>query len=81
MTIQEPKQATVDKVVAIDEAPRRRVYGNYQTQLEQSIDVNGGHMPEVIFSKLACNLWVINSILGSIYRGFRLLFPVPMYYL
>jgi len=47
MTIQELKQATVDGVAAIDEDLRRRVYGNFQTRLQQCIDVNGGHLPDV----------------------------------
>jgi len=47
MTIQELKQATVDEVVAIDEDLLRRVYGNLQTRLQQCIDVNGGHLPDV----------------------------------
>ena len=50
MTIQELKQAIVDEVAAIDEDLRRRVYGNFQTSLQQFIDVNGGHLP-VIFRK------------------------------
>ena len=51
LTIQELKQATVDEVGAIDEDLRRRVYGNFQTRLQQCIDVNGGHLPDVIFRK------------------------------
>jgi hypothetical protein len=51
MTIQELKQAIVDEVAAIDEDLRRRVYGNFQTRLQQCIDVNGGHLPDVIFRK------------------------------
>jgi len=51
MTIQELKQATVDKVAPIDEDLRRRMYGNFQTRLQQCIDVNGGHLPDVIFRK------------------------------
>ena len=47
MTIQELKQATVDEVAAIDEDQWRRVYGNFQTRLQQCIDVNGGHLPYV----------------------------------
>jgi len=47
MTIQEPKQAIVDEVAAIDEDLRRRVYGKFQTRLQQCIDVNGGHLPHV----------------------------------
>ena len=50
MTIQELKQAIVDEVAAIDYL-RRRVYGNFQTRLEQCIDVNGGHLSDVIFRK------------------------------
>ena len=42
MTIQELKQ-----VATIDEDLRRRVYGNFQTRLQQCTDVNGGHMPYV----------------------------------
>ena len=49
MTIQELKQAIVDEVVAIDEDLRRRVYGDFQTCLQQCTDVNGGHLPDVIF--------------------------------
>ena len=47
MTIQELKQAIVDEVAAIDEDLRRRVYGNFQTRLQQCIDVNGGHLHDV----------------------------------
>jgi len=47
MTIQELKQAFVDEVAAIDEDLRRYVYGNFQTRLQQCIDVNGGHLPDV----------------------------------
>ena len=50
MTIQELKQAIVDEVAAIDDL-WRRVYGNFQTRLQQCIDVNGGHLPDVIFRK------------------------------
>ena len=50
MTIQELKEATVDEVTAIDDI-RRRVCGNFQTRLQQCIDVNGGHLPDVIFRK------------------------------
>ena len=50
MTIQELEQAIVDEVAAIDDL-RRRVYGNYKTRLQQGIDVNGGHLPDVIFRK------------------------------
>jgi len=51
MTIQELKQAIVDEVAAIDEDLRRCVYGNFQSRLQQCIDVNGGHLPDVIFRK------------------------------
>jgi len=51
MTIQVLKQAIVDEVAAIDEDLRRRVYSNFQTHLQQCIDVNGGHLPDVIFRK------------------------------
>ena len=81
VTIQELKQAIIDEVAAIDENLRRRMYGNFQTRLQQRIDVNGGHLPDVIFRIYACNLWVINSILGRIYRRFRKFFPVSIYYL
>jgi len=47
MTIQELKQAIVDEVAAIDGDLRRRVYGNFQTRLQQCIHVNGGHLPDV----------------------------------
>jgi len=47
MTIQELKQATVDEVVAIDVDLWRRVYGNFQTRLQQCIDVKEGHLPDV----------------------------------
>jgi len=46
-TIQELKQAIVDEVAAIDEDLRRRVYGNFQTRLQQCIDVKGGYLPDV----------------------------------
>ena len=51
MTIQELKQGIVDEVAAIDEDLRRRVYCNFQTRLQQCIDVNGGHLPDIIFRK------------------------------
>ena len=51
MTIQELKQAIVDEGAAIYEDLRRRVYGNFQTRLQQCIDVNGGYLPDVIFRK------------------------------
>ena len=47
MTIQELNQAIVDEVAAIVEELQRRVYGNFQTILQQCIDVNGGHLPDV----------------------------------
>ena len=50
MAIQELKQAIVDEVAASDEDLQRRVYGDFQTRLQQCIDVNGGHLPDVIFS-------------------------------
>ena len=50
MTIQELKKAIVDEVAAID-GLRRRVYVNFQTRLQQCIDVNGGYLPDVIFRK------------------------------
>jgi hypothetical protein len=43
MTIKELTKAIVDDIEAIDEDLRRRVYGNFQTLLQQCIDVNGGH--------------------------------------
>jgi hypothetical protein len=46
-----------------------------------TMQCNGCHMPDVICRKLACNVWVINSILGHIYRRFRLFFPSSIYYL
>jgi len=51
MTIPELKQAIVDEVAAVDEDLRTRVYGNFQTHLQQCIDVNGDHLPDVIFRK------------------------------
>ena len=51
MTIQDLKQATVDEVTAIDEDLQRRMYSNFQIRLQQRIDVNGGHLPDVIFRK------------------------------
>jgi len=47
VTIQEFKQAIVDEVAANDEDLQRRVYGNLQTRLQQCIDVNGDHLPDV----------------------------------
>ena len=47
MTIQELKQAIVDEVAAIVGDLRRRVYGNFETRLQQCIDVKGGHLPDV----------------------------------
>jgi len=52
VTIQELKQAIVDEIASIDEDLRRRVYGNFQTLLQQCIDVNGGHLPDVQKNKL-----------------------------
>ena len=49
MTVQELKQAIVDEFAAIDEDLRRRAYGNFQTRLQQCIDVNGDNLPDVIF--------------------------------
>ena len=51
VTIQEFKQAIVDEVAAIDEDLRSRVYGKFQTRLQQCTDVNGDHRPDVIFRK------------------------------
>jgi hypothetical protein len=56
MTIQELKQAIVDEVAAIDEDLRRRVYGNFRKRLQECIDLNGGHLSDVIFKKSACNI-------------------------
>ena len=50
MAIQELKQATVEEVAAVEDL-RRRVYCNFQTRLQKCIVVNGGHLPDVIFSK------------------------------
>jgi len=47
MTIQELKQAIVDEVAATDEDLRRRVYGNFQTRLQQCIDLIGSHLPDI----------------------------------
>ena len=47
MIVQELKQAIVDEVAAIDEDLWWRVYGKVQTRLQQCIDVNGGHLPDV----------------------------------
>jgi len=47
VTIKKLKQAIVDEVATIDEDLRRCVYGNFQTRLQQCIDVNGGHLPDV----------------------------------
>jgi len=47
MIIQELKQAIFGEVTANDEDLRRHVYGNFQTRLQQCIDVNGGHLPDV----------------------------------
>jgi hypothetical protein len=55
-----------------------RTYGGACTATMQC---NGDHLPDVICRKLACNVWVINSILGHFYRRFRLFFPVSIYYL
>ena len=51
MTIQELKQAIFDEFAAIDKDLRRRVYSNFQTLLQQCIDVNRGYLPDVIFRK------------------------------
>ena len=45
MTIQELKQAIVDEVAAINVDLRR------QTRLQHCIDVNGDHLPDVVFRK------------------------------
>jgi hypothetical protein len=45
------------------------------------LQCNGGHLPDVICRKLACNVWVINSVFGHIYRRFPLFLPVSIYYL
>jgi hypothetical protein len=45
MTTPELKPAIVDEVAPIDEDLQRRVYGNFQTRLQQC---NGGHLPDVI---------------------------------
>lgn len=37
----------VDKVTAVDEDLRMRVYDNFQKSL-QIPDVNGGHLPDVV---------------------------------
>jgi len=47
MTIQQLKQAIVGEVAAIDEDLRRHVYDNFQTRLQQCIDVNGDHLSGV----------------------------------
>jgi len=47
VTIQELKQAIVDEVAAIGEDLLWRVYGNFQTRLQQCIDVTGGHLPDI----------------------------------
>jgi len=47
MTIQELKQTNIDEVAAFVEDLRSRVYGNFQTRLQQCIDINGGHLPDV----------------------------------
>jgi len=47
VTIQELKQAIVDEVAAIVEGLQRRVYGNFQTRLQQCIDLKGGHLSDV----------------------------------
>jgi len=51
MTIQELKPAIVDEVAAIDVDLRRCGYGNFQTRLQQCIDVNRGYLPDAIFRK------------------------------
>jgi hypothetical protein len=51
MTIQELKQAIVDEVAAIDEDLWRRVYHNFQAHLQKCIDVNRGHLSDVICRK------------------------------
>jgi hypothetical protein len=56
MTIQELKQAIVDEVAAIDEDLRRRVYGNFRKRLQECIDLNRGHLSEVILKISAYNL-------------------------
>jgi len=50
-TIQELKLAIVDEFAAIDKDLRRRVYGNFQTRLQQCIDINEGYLPD--FQKIS----------------------------
>jgi len=47
MTVPKLKQAIFYEVAAIDEDLRRRVYDNFQTRLQQCIDVKGGYLPDV----------------------------------
>lgn len=54
MIIQELKQAIVDEVVAIAEGLRKRVYDNFQKRLQEYIDVNDGHMPDLAWK--SCHL-------------------------
>ena len=54
MTIQELKQAIVDDVAAVDEDLRSCVYGNFQTRLQQCIDLIGSHLPDIENNRVIC---------------------------
>lgn len=51
MTVQELKQYIVDKVAAVDEGLRRRVYDNFENRLQECINVNRDHLPDVVLKK------------------------------
>lgn len=68
VTIQEIKQAIVDEVTAIDENLRRRVYENFKQCFQQCIDVNVGHLPDVVLKNLM--IWNMNGIFACILRNF-----------
>jgi hypothetical protein len=80
MTIPELKPAAVDKVATIDE-DRTEARVRQLPDTLATVQCNGVHLPDVMCRKLAVNVWVINSILGHVYRRFCLFFPVSIYYL
>lgn len=47
--IQELKEAIFNEVAAIDEDLRRRVYDNIHRRLQECINVNESHLPNVVF--------------------------------
>lgn len=50
--IPELKQSIFDKVVAIDEGLRRRVYDNFLKRLRAFFDVNGSYLPDEVVKEI-----------------------------